>query len=118
MLRCGDAIIPCETFSQTFPRRGPRDSKGRSLRDFDLQKRLFKYPLSFLIYSRTFDALPDDARDRILRRVFAVLSGRDTSAKFAWLTAEDRRNVLEILRDTKPNLPGYFAAASVTAGVR
>ncbi len=35
------------TFGKTFPERGPRDRQGRSLRDFDLQKRLFKYPLSF-----------------------------------------------------------------------
>lgn len=113
-----EPVAGVSTFSQTFPRRGPRDSKGRSLRDFDLQKRLFKYPLSFLIYSRTFDALPDDARDRILRRVFDVLSGRNTSAKFARLTTEDRKNVLEILRDTKPNLPAYFAASPATAGLR
>ena len=38
--------------------RGPRDSKGRSLRDFDLHERLFRYPLSYMIYSESFDAMP------------------------------------------------------------
>src|SRR6476646_3004918 len=39
------------TFTQTFPMRGPRDRQGRSLRDFDRQRRMFRYPLSYMIYS-------------------------------------------------------------------
>jgi hypothetical protein len=103
-----EPIQGVSTFSKTFPERGPRDAKGRSLRDFDLQKRLFKYPLSFMIYTRTFDSLPEYARDRILHRVYDVLSGKEQSAKFSRLSAEDRKNVLEILLATKPNLPDYF----------
>lgn len=97
-------------FTQTFPERGPRDSKGRSLRDFDLQKRLFRYPLSYLIYSRQFDALPDDIRARIYQRLYDILSGQDETPKFASLSADDRRAILEILRDTKPGLPAYWIA--------
>jgi hypothetical protein len=98
------------TFSATFPARGPRDKQGRSLRDFDLQKRLFKYPLSYMIYTTAFDSMPDWDRDRIYQRLFNVLTGKDTDPKFAKLSADDRRNVLEILRATKPNLPGYWKA--------
>ena len=89
---------------------GPRDSKGRSLRDFDLQKRLFRYPMSYLIYSAQFDGLPDKIRERIYQRLFNVLTGKDRDQKFAKLSADDRRIVLEILRATKPNLPGYWKA--------
>lgn len=39
------------SFAADFARRGPRDGRGRSLRDFDLQRRLFQYPCSYLIYS-------------------------------------------------------------------
>jgi hypothetical protein len=99
------------TFSTTFPERGPRDKQGRSLRDFDLQKRLFKYPLSYMIYTKAFDSMPDWDRDRIYQRLFNVLTGKDTDPKFAKLSADDRRNVLEILRATKPNLPSYWTAA-------
>jgi hypothetical protein len=96
------------TFAQTFPRRGPRDRRGRSLRDFDLQKRLFRYPLSYLIYSRAFDALPDAVRTRIYRRLYDLLSGHDQSQKLANLSEDDRSAVLEILRDTKMDLPSYW----------
>jgi hypothetical protein len=96
------------TFEKTFPERGPRDKQGRSLRDFDLEKRLFKYPLSYMIYTKAFDSMPDWARERVYRRLYDVLSGNDSSAKFARLSADDRKNVLEILRDTKPNLPDYW----------
>lgn len=96
------------TFTKTFPQRGPHDRQGRSLRDFDLHTRLFKYPLSYMIYSQAFDALPEIARERIYRRLYDVLTGKDQSKKFARLSPEDRRAVLEIVRQTKPALPAYW----------
>ncbi len=98
-------------FTQTFQTRGPRDAHGRSLRDFDLKTRLFRYPLSYTIYSRAFNGIEPALRDRIYKRLFEVLSGADTSPTFARLTVEDRRAALEILRDTKPDLPAYWRAA-------
>ena len=89
-------------------RRGPRDEHKRSLRDFDLQSRLFKYPCSYLIYSETFDQLPDAAKDYIYRRLWDVLSGKDASAAFAHLTATNRQAIREILLATKKNLPDYW----------
>jgi hypothetical protein len=97
-------------FARYFSAQGPRDGKGRGLRDFDLEKRMFRYPCSFLIYSDAFDALPEMARDRVYRRMWEVLSGKDQSKTFARLTAADRQNILDILRDTKPGLPEYFQA--------
>ena len=89
-------------FAEEFSRRGPRDHLGRSLREFDLERRLFKYPLSFLIYSESFDALPDLARREVYRRLREVLSGADTSAAFAHLQPADRTALIEILNETKP----------------
>jgi hypothetical protein len=102
------------TFTETFPRRGPRDRRGRSLRDFDLQTRLFRYPLSYMVYSEIFDRMEDTIRERVYQRLYDVLTGRDISPKFAKLTADDRRSVLEILRDTKPDLPAYWRAVSAS----
>jgi hypothetical protein len=100
--------------STAFPRllrpspSAGRDSKGRSLRDFDLEKRLFRYPLSNMIYSPAFDAMPDDARSRVYRRLFEVLSGKDQSPAYARLSPEGRQAALEIVRETKKGLPGYW----------
>jgi len=100
-------------FTQSFPQRGPRDSHGRSLRDFDLEHRLFRYPLSYLIYSAAFDELPDGLRERIYSRLFEVLSGRDRSPRFSRLGEPERRAALEILRETKANLPACFGSIEV-----
>ena len=110
MLFCGEATLEepvkgSSTFTSEYAARGPRDSRGRSLRDLDLQHRLLKYPCSPLIYSQTFDGLPDAAKDYVYRRLFEVLTGKDTSKDFAHLSAADRQAILEILRDTKLGLP-------------
>src|SRR6202035_6106356 len=80
-----EPIEGISTFTKTFPERGPRDSKGRSLRDLDLQKRLFRYPLSYLVYSPQFDAFPDKIRERIYQRLFDILSGKDQDQRVARL---------------------------------
>jgi len=107
----GQGIVGVSTFTESFPTRGPRDRQGRSLRDFDLHKRLFRYPLSYMIYSEAFDGMPGIARDWVYQRLYDVLSGKDSSQKFTRLSAEDRAAVLDIVRDTKSNLPRYWKTA-------
>jgi len=92
-------------FAEEFASRGPRDARGRSLRDFDLRTRIFKYPCSYLIYSEAFDALPAPAKEYVYHRLFEVLTGRERGPEFAKLSAEDRQAILEILLATKPGLP-------------
>jgi hypothetical protein len=98
-------------FTAAFAAQGPRDQKGRSLREFDLRRRLFRYPCSYMIYTEAFDALPPAARDAVYRRLWDVLSGRDTHQRYRVLTAADRQAIIQILRDTKTSLPAYFRAA-------
>ena len=89
-------------FAGTFAGRGPRDSHGRSLRDFDLEKKVFRYPLSFMIYSAAFESMPAEARSRVMGRLVAVLSGKVTEAPFDRLDSAKRMAALEILRETGP----------------
>jgi hypothetical protein len=96
------------TFTTTFPQLGPQDQKGRSLRDFDLQKRVFRYPLSYMVYSPAFDAISASIKERIYRRLFDVLTAKDSSPKFAQLSAQSRLAAFESLRTTKLSLPGYW----------
>jgi hypothetical protein len=108
------AVRGLSTFAATYPQRGPRDKHGRSLRDFDLDTRLFKYPLSYMIYSPEFDAIAAPRRMQIYQRLYDVLTGKDQSPAFARLSAADRRAVLEIVRDTKPDLPPIWKGAVIT----
>ncbi len=90
-------------FAEEFVAAGRRDSRGRSLRELDLNKRLFRYPCSFLIYSDAFVGLPDEVRRRIVGRLLEILEGRDDSPEFAHLSASQRAEILDILRDTHPD---------------
>ncbi len=120
-------------FTRWFESRGPRDRMGRSLRDFDLKTRLFKYPLSYLVYSPAFDGLPDYAKDYIYGRFADILTGRESaapasggtngldpdaldaygieqgaSAAGSQLSDTDRRAILGILVETKADFAQYL----------
>jgi hypothetical protein len=99
------AVTGRSGFAERFAAQGPADSRGRSLRQLDLEHRLLKYPCSFLIYSAAFRALPDEARGAIYERMWDVLAGRDPAAKYLRLAEPDRRAVMEILKETLPDLP-------------
>ena len=66
-----------------------------------------KYPCSYLVYSRAFQELPELAKRRVFERFDEVLTGRDTDARYAHLSADDRTAIREILLETCPE----FAAA-------
>jgi len=104
MLFVDEARLPSRVrgtsgFAERFSAQGPNDRRGRSLRQFDLERRLMRYPCSYMVYSEAFDALPPAAKDAVYHRMAEVLETRP---------AEDRRNIIEILRDTKSDLPAYF----------
>jgi len=103
-----DPIAGGSGFDRWFEAQGPKDERGRSLRDLDLSDRLFRYRLSYLVYSAGFDGLPGSARDYIYGRLFEVLTGRDRTETFSYLDAAERRELLEILTATKPD----FTAAT------
>jgi hypothetical protein len=104
-------IAGTSSFAAGFNTSARRDSRGRSLRDLDLQRRLLKYPCSYVIYSEPFDAMPPTAKAAVYARLWEVLSGRERGERYNVLTAADRQAILEILRETKPDLPEYFAAS-------
>ena len=91
-------------FSDAFQSRGTRDSHGRSLRDFDLQTGMFRYPLSYLIDSESFAELPEPVRVYVDGRMAEILDGRNESSEFGHITDEQRQVICEILRDTMPAL--------------
>jgi hypothetical protein len=97
-----DAISSSSGYDRWFAAQGPRDKKGRSLRELDLRTRVFKYRLSYLIYSEGFEGLPACDKEYIHARLADILSGRDQAPTYAHLSTGERRELLEILTATKP----------------
>jgi hypothetical protein len=92
-------------FAAHLASKAPKDHRGRSLAELDLDKHLFRYRCSYLVYSAAFDGLGTDVKAAIYDRMRTILSGRDTNRKYESLSAADRVAVLEIVRDTKPDFP-------------
>jgi len=104
-----DNVHGTSGFAERFSASGPKDRKGRSLYELDLTHRLMKYPCSYLIYSPAFDALPPMVKEPIYKRMWAILSGQEQDQRYrAVLSNADRQAIVEILRDTKKDLPSYF----------
>jgi hypothetical protein len=95
-------------YAQWFVQQGPRDTQGRSLRDFDLEQRMFQYPCSYLIYSQAFDDLPEVMRDYVWQRLWDVLAQGADREWFDHLSDDDRQSIVEILRETIDGLPEYW----------
>ncbi|HAN96607.1 MAG TPA: hypothetical protein DCQ98_03865 [Planctomycetaceae bacterium] len=102
--RFDQPIAGTSGYSEVFARQGKRDSQGRSLRDLDLRTRLFRYPCSYLIDTPHFDSLPDTVRKATIRRLWEVLTAPTADPRYAHLTDEDRKAIVEILNETKPEL--------------
>jgi hypothetical protein len=95
-------------FLREFTAQARKDSRGRSLKDLDLDRRLLRYPLSYLVYSESFDKMPQAARDYVYRRLFEIFSGKDRSEDFARLSEADCAALLEILSKTKPEFAAWI----------
>jgi hypothetical protein len=110
--RLPNKIAGVSGFAEKFTARGPRDDKGRSLRDLDLTERLMRYPLSYLIYTPAFDALPASVKEAAYKQLWRILSGELTLPRHSHLTLQRRQTIVEILRSTKRDLPEYFGAVT------
>jgi len=115
MLFVDEANLPANVsgssgFAEAFSKKGPRDSKGRSLRDLDLGRHLLRHRCSYMIYAPAFDALPAPARQAVYARLWDVLSGKANDKQYDRLPLTERTAIVEILRETKKGLPDYFQA--------
>ncbi|MEI6232354.1 MAG: hypothetical protein WCT04_04845 [Planctomycetota bacterium] len=110
MLFSGEAALEAPVsgspdFANEFSSRGPKDKAGRSLHELDLKRRLLKYPCSYLIYSDSFNGLPEMVLEHIRTRMTEILTGADTSKDYAHLSQDDRKAIKEILSETWKGAP-------------
>lgn len=89
-------------FSEEFARRGRPDKQGRSLRQLNLKRRLFRFPCSFLVESPAFAQLPDAVRKQVVGRLKTILNNKTPDKEFARLSVGDRKAIREILETARP----------------
>jgi len=92
-------------FQNAFQRNAQYNQDGRSLKDFQLLNRLFKYRCSYMIYSSAFDQLPVQLKSMVYDRLLEILDGEDSSGEYDYLSESERHYIKEILVETKQDLP-------------
>jgi hypothetical protein len=114
LLFAGEAALPeggvegSRATVDAFHERRIATKDGRSLRDLQLLNRVFKYRCSYLIYAPEWDGLPAPFLEMIYQRLYEILTSKEPIKGYEHLVTSERRNILEILRETKPGLPDYF----------
>ncbi len=112
-----EAILPegvtgSAAFRAAFAAGARRDPAGRSLRDFDLRRRIFTHRCSFLIYSEMFAALPEPLRARIFARLQSALASRDPKDRYAYLPAAEKEQIQALLLATLPEAQRRWSRAA------
>ncbi len=92
-------------FQRTFAARGRRSAAGESLRDLDLDSRLFRNRCSYLIDSAQFRALPRVLKVRVYARLAQALNPARPDDRYSHLSAAERTRIVAVLRETHPDLP-------------
>jgi hypothetical protein len=92
-------VTGSSAFAERFAMAGPRDPQGRSLREFDLKTRMFRYPLSYMIYSTAFDALAPRNKALLYGKLHDILQA-----------TPEGRAAIAIAAATKPDIPEAWKA--------
>ncbi len=81
---------------------------GASLRDFDLRDRLFKNRCSYMIDSSLWDGMPPLLKQSLYAKMWSALQDDTHDPVSAHLPAPERRAIRQIIKETKPGLPGWW----------
>ena len=87
-------------------RRSAKDDL--SLKDFNLEDRIFEHRLSYLIDSRSFAEAPQGMKNEVYRRRWPILSAEDPPAGYEYFDPGERQRIVQILRETKDDLPDFW----------
>jgi hypothetical protein len=118
LLFSGEAELPeggiqgAAAFERSFLNNKRVDAAGRSLKDLDLEKHLFRYRCSYMIYSSAFQSLPRELKAEISRQLGEVLLPAEPLAKFGYLQNSERQAIREILVATLPEVTAQWKTFS------
>jgi hypothetical protein len=93
-------IVGGAPFQASFRANRKEDRLGRSLKDFDLSTRMFKYRCSYMVYSRAFSFMPPLLRDAVMTKLLGVLEGQNDAPAYKHLGKDERKAIHTILQDT------------------
>ncbi len=94
------AITTRGAFARQYEASGPRTKDGHSLRELDLKQRVFRLRCSPLIGSDYFQKLPVPLKQRVTTRLRRVLEAPDSEPRYAYLGADERAQIRDILAGT------------------
>ncbi len=100
-----DGIEGNADFQNAFSARYPTCKDGRSLADFQLNTRLFKYPCSYMVYSEAFTHMPKPLRETVMRQMKDVLTSEPAADNQPQLSNSSRKRILAILEETLEGWP-------------
>jgi len=109
--RLTSPVTGTSRFTRDFARRTPQTTIGKSLFQFDLNTRMFKYPLTYMIYSDTFNALGPKTKKRLHARILEILGDNNSEAdslRYEHLTPELKTEIRQILIETHSALGHLF----------
>ena len=89
-----------DVFQDTFQLNSQECIDHRSLKDFELLSRLFKHRLSYMIYSKSFEALPEIFKEVFYSKLHAILTGQSDTETYSYLKEKERNRILKILTET------------------
>ena len=98
--------VSCDPgFRRAFNANRITDSRNRSLKDLRLKGRIFENRCSYMIYSPTFEQFPPMLKGAIYERIHEILTAPGPIEGFEYLGKAEKRRILEILHETKDDLP-------------
>ncbi len=98
-----DGVSGSADFRRVFTHDAPRSHAGHALKDLRLRERIFENRCSYLIYSESFAALPGQLKNRVLDRIYTALHDDDPRGRYAYLEADEKRRIYDILSETHPD---------------
>jgi len=98
-------VEPDITYRDAFLANRRSTPEGLSLKDLELNTRLFKHRCSYMIYSPVFDGLPVELKTHIYVQLGTALSDKNNGKEFAYLPAAEKKAIRRILAATLKDLP-------------
>ena len=93
-----------QAFVDEFSASAPLSKEGRSLKDFQLLGRLFKYRCSYMVYGVTFQHLVPQLKTPVMTQLKNIMTAPQAPERYAHLSDSERQSIHKILTDT---LAGY-----------